>query len=156
NTGSIELTSSGNETDLQILPSGLTLEGGGKLILSGADSVVMGATSDATLTNVDNVISGAGQLGNGQLTLVNETAGIIDGNVAGGVLVLDTGGNIITNYGTIEASNGGTVEIRSGISNAGLLEVGAGSTMQIDSSVANSGTIETNGTLHISDALSGT
>ena len=118
--------------------------------------MIFGATADATLTNVDNIISGAGQLGNGQMTLVNEAAGVIDANATGHALVVDTGSNAVMNYGTIEATGGGELEIRSYVINAGILEVGAGSTMLIDNSVVNLGIIETSGTLDIFGTLSGT
>ena len=157
NTGTIALNSAGNQTNLEILVHGATLQGGGHITLSASNgNVIFGGTADAILTNVDNIISGAGQLGNGQLTIVNETAGVIDGNASGYVLVLDTGSNAVMNYGTIEASDGGKVEIRSNIINAGILEVGAGSTILIDNSVANSGTMETSGTLDVLGAVSGT
>jgi hypothetical protein len=108
------------------------------------------------LTNVDNIISGAGQLGDGQMTLVNESAGVIDGNATGHALVVDTGSNAVMNYGTIEATGGGELDINSNVNNAGILEVGVSSTMLIDNSVVNSGTIETSGTLDISGTVSGT
>ena len=41
-----------------------------------------------TLTNVDNTISGAGQIGAGQMTLINEGTIIATGTNA---LVIDTG-----------------------------------------------------------------
>jgi hypothetical protein len=66
-----------------------------------------------TLTNVDNTISGGGQLGNGQLTLVNEASGVIEGN--GGALIINTGGNTISNAGLME----GSLVIDSAINNIG-------------------------------------
>jgi hypothetical protein len=100
----------------------MTLEGGGQVILSDSyENMIVGTTANVTLTNVDNTISGAGQIGtgDGNLTLVNETAGTIDANVAGGILTLDTGSNIITNFGTLEASNGGELDVHSVVDNSG-------------------------------------
>ena len=157
NTGTLALNSMGDQTSLEILAPGVTLQGGGHVTLSDSgENVIFGATADATLTNVDNTISGAGQLGNGQMTLINEAAGVIDGNATGHALVLDTGSNAVMNYGMIEATGGGALEIRSYVINAGILEVGAGSTMLIDNSVVNLGIIETSGTLDIFGTLSGT
>ena len=57
-----------------------------------------------TFTNVDNVISGAGQLGGGSLTLINGGTIIANGANA---LVIDTGANDVTNNGTVEATGSG-------------------------------------------------
>ena len=157
NTGTIALDSTGSGTELELIQHGITLQGGGTLTLSdNSANAIFGTDPGVIFTNVDNTISGAGQLGNGQLTLVNEAAGTIDGNASGYVLVLDTGSNAVMNYGTIEATGGGGLEIKSDIINAGILYVDAGSTMLIDNSVANSGTMEISGTLDISGAVSGT
>ena len=69
------------------------------------------------------------------MTLVNEAAGTIDANIAGGVLTLDTG-NTIINYGVLEASNGGTLQVQDAVT--GGTAVIAGGTMEFDaaSSVA--------------------
>ena len=156
NTGTITLNSAGNQANLEILVHGATLQGGGHVTLSANNgNVIFGGATDAILTNVDNIVSGAGQIGAGQLTIVNEAAGVIDGNAVGYSLVLDTSDNAIMNNGTIEASNGGEVEIRSNIINAGLLFVSAGSAMLVDNSVANSGIIETSGTLDVLGLVSG-
>ena len=111
NTGTIALNSTGDQTELQIIGDGVTLEGGGKVTLSG-DAVITETGSAAVLTNVDNTISGAGQIGTGDgtLTLVNQTHGAIDADVAGGTLTLEPG-TVITNDGVLEATNGGTLQI---------------------------------------------
>ena len=94
NTGTIALNSTGDATNLQIIGGGVTLQGGGQLTLSdGHENVIFGTTAATTLTNVDNTISGAGQigLGDGNLTLVNEAHGTIDANISGGTLTLRYG-----------------------------------------------------------------
>jgi hypothetical protein len=113
NTGIIALNSTGDATELQIVGNGVTLEGGGQLTLSdNAANIIIGTGPNDTLTNVDNTISGAGQIGSGDgnLTLINEAHGTIDANVAGGTLTLETG-TTITNDGILEATNGGTLQI---------------------------------------------
>jgi len=128
NTGTIALNSTGDETDLQIIGDGVTLQGGGQIILSHShENVIFGTTAATTLTNVDNTMSGAGQIGigDGTLTLVNETAGTIDANVADGALTLDTG-NTIVNAGLLEASHGGTLQITDSVFNSGTLEANGG------------------------------
>src|SRR5204863_9619052 len=73
NAGTIMVGSAGYETDLEILVRGATLTGGGQLVLSDySQNFVFGGDTSAVLDNVDNWISGAGHLGNGQMTLHNE------------------------------------------------------------------------------------
>ena len=139
NSGTIALSSSGDQTELQIVGDGVTLQGGGQVILSdSSENIIVGANADATLTNVDNTISGAGQIGtgDGNLTLVNEAAGTIDANIAGGILTLDTG-NTIVNAGLLEATNGGTLDVQDGtIDNIGTgadgIMVDGSSTLRVD------------------------
>jgi len=124
NSGTIQLNSTGNETDLEILYQGAKLQGGGQVLLSDSDrNVIFGGSADTVLTNVDNTISGAGQLGAGQMTLVNE--GLI---LASGInsLVIDTGSNVITNAGTLEATGDGGLIVESAVNNAGHLWANGG------------------------------
>ena len=119
NTGVIALDSTGDETDLQLIENGVTLDGGGQIVLSDSDAnIIAGTSSTVTLNNEDNTISGAGQLGNGELSLTN--AGTID---ATGVhlLTINTGSNIVFNSGTLEASGAGGLRVASSIANSGVL-----------------------------------
>ena len=137
NTGKIALNASGDHTELQIIGDGVTLQGGGQLVLSdSAANDIVGTTSTTTLTNVDNTISGAGHIGvgDGNLTLINEAHGTIDANVAGGTLVVDTGHTVI-NAGLLEASNGGTLLIEDAVNGPGSgSAVINGGTLEFDSS----------------------
>ena len=133
NTGTIALNSSSDLTELQIIGDGVTLQGGGHVTLSDShENVIFGTTSASTLTNVDNTISGAGQIGSGDgtLTLVNEAHGTIDANISGGTLTLDTG-HTITNDGILEATNGGTLQIDDAVSGSGSAII-AGGTLIFD------------------------
>jgi hypothetical protein len=124
NSGTIALGAAGAETDLQIGGSGLTLLGGGKLTLSDSpENVVIGSSPDATLTNVDNVIVGAGQLGSGEMTLINEGTIIASGH---NPLLIDTGLNVISNSGVLESANGGELEVHSDVLNSGLVWANGG------------------------------
>jgi hypothetical protein len=119
NTGTIALNSTGDETDLELIQHGITLQGGGALTLSDSGAnAIFGTDPSVTFTNVDNTISGAGQLGEGQMTLVNE--GIIDATGTNS-LVLDTGSNLITNSGILEATGTGGLIVNSGVANSGSL-----------------------------------
>jgi hypothetical protein len=102
------------------------LSGGGALQLSNSrENIIEGATSTESLTNVDNTISGAGLIGNGQMILTNEKAGVIDGTLSAG-LVIDTGSNTIVNSGLIGASAGGSITINSAVTNYGVIEANGG------------------------------
>ena len=133
NTGTIALNSTGDHTELQIIGDGLTIEGGGKLMLSDSSAnAIVGTASTSTLTNIDNTIAGAGQIGSGDgtLTLVNQAHGTIDANVAGSTLTLETGSRI-TNNGVLEALNGGTLQILDPVNGSGSAII-AGGTMIFD------------------------
>ena len=133
NTGAIALNSTGDHTKLQIIGDGLTIEGGGKLTLSDCSAnAIVGTTSTSTLTNIDNMIAGAGQIGSDDatLTLVNQAHGTIDANVAGNVLMLETG-SLITNNGVLETVNGGTLQILDAVVGSGSAII-AGGTMIFD------------------------
>ncbi|OKO71616.1 Ig-like domain-containing protein, partial [Bradyrhizobium sp. NAS96.2] len=125
NTGTIELQASGDDTLLQLIQTGITLNGGGQVVLSDDDhNVIAGTASNVTLDNVDNVISGAGQIGQGSLTLSNE--GIIDATGTH-ALVIDTGANVIANAGTLEATGTGGLVLASAVANSGLIWANGGS-----------------------------
>jgi hypothetical protein len=124
NTGAIELSSTGDETALQLIEHGVTLTGAGHVDLSdSAENAIGGTSADVTLTNVDNTISGAGQIGAGQLTLINK--GTIDATDANS-LTVDTGVNAVTNSGTLEATGSGGLIVRSDVFNTGFLWANGG------------------------------
>ncbi len=119
NTGTIALNSTGDGTNLELIQNGITLQGGGALTLSdNSANAVFGTDPSVVFTNVDNTISGAGQLGEGQMTLVNE--GTIDASGTS-ALVLDTGSNVISNSGTLEATGAGGLIVNSAVANSGSL-----------------------------------
>ncbi|MBR1245105.1 adhesin, partial [Bradyrhizobium sp. AUGA SZCCT0274] len=137
NTGTIELNSTGAETDLQLIQHGIKLEGHGQVILSDStENVITGTVSGVTLTNVDNTISGAGQLGAGQMILINEGMIIATGSNS---LEIDTGANTIVNSGTLEATGSGGLVIDSNLDNSGLLWAN-GADITLNGSVTGGGT----------------
>jgi hypothetical protein len=141
NTGTIQLNSTGEETDLQLIEHGIALTGTGHVVLSDrAENVISGTSADVTMTNVDNTISGAGQIGNGKLTLINE--GTIDATGAK-PLTVDTGVNVVTNSGTLEATGSGGLIVRSDVVNTGVLWANGGN-------VALEGNVSGNGSALIS------
>ncbi len=146
NAGTIALNSTGDETDLQLIEAGVRLEGGGRILLSDSDAnIISGTSSGVTLNNEDNTISGAGQLGNGELTLTN--AGTIDATGTH-ALTIDTGSNLVTNSGILEASGSGGMMVASAIVNSGVLWAN-GATLTAQGAVSGNGaaTIDGIGTL---------
>jgi hypothetical protein len=126
NTGAIAIDSTGDQTELQIVGDGVTLEDGGRVTLSG-DAVIVVTSAASTLINVDNTICGAGRIGagDGALTLINKTHGTVDANVPGSTLILDTGVTI-TNDGVLEATNGGTPQMCDPVTGSGSAIVQGG------------------------------
>ncbi len=126
NSGTIAINSSGDQTELQITGNGAVLEGGGQVTLAG-DAVILGTTPATTLTNIDNTISGTGQIGagDGDLTLVNAAHGTIAANVFGATLTLDTGATI-TNDGVLEATKGGTLQVDDAVTGTGTALIEGG------------------------------
>ncbi|WP_433785494.1 beta strand repeat-containing protein [Pseudomonas frederiksbergensis] len=154
NSGTIELGSAGSATSLEVLFRGATLTGGGQVLLSdNAQNVIFGGSADTVLNNVDNRISGAGQLGAGQMVLIN--AGLI---MASGLnsLVLDTGTHTITNSGVLESTGPGGMTVASTVENTGHLWANGGDLRLLaDVTGDGSATIDGNATLTFSGAAHG-
>ncbi|MER8923789.1 Ig-like domain-containing protein, partial [Mesorhizobium sp. M0802] len=124
NSGLISLDSSGGDTLLQVIQHGVTLQGGGHVLLSdSAANIISGTGPGVTLVNVDNTISGAGQLGGGMLSLDNSGTIIATGSNA---LVIDTGGSVVVNSGTLEATGSGGLTITGGLANSGMIWANGG------------------------------
>ena len=136
NAGTIALDAAARDTHLQLIQNGVTLQGGGQLTLSdSAHNFISGSVPGVTLTNVDNTISGAGQLGAGQMTLVNDGTIVATGFHA---LVIDTGANVVTNSGTLAATGSGGLIVNSDIANSGLIWAHGGN-ITINGAVTGSG-----------------
>jgi hypothetical protein len=150
NTGGTIALGTGGEATLEI--SGVTAIDGGTVQLNGgSDSIIAvpGPTSEinapergATLSNAAT-IEGAGDIGSGDasLTLTNQSTGIIDANVSGEQLTINTGSNTITNLGLMEATNGGTLVVDSDLSNANAVTASGGTVTFDDVTVTNTGSI---------------
>ena len=106
NSGTIALESTGSSTSLEA-SGNVTLTGGGTVTMSNSSgNLIDEATSNSTLTNVNNTIEGSGDIGDNGLSLNNQSA--IDANQSS-ALVIDA--PAITNTGTLEATGGGTLQI---------------------------------------------
>ena len=105
NKNTVSVASNGYGTGLIIESPVVTLTGGGTVALSdNGNNYIYGTAASDVLDNVNNIIEGGGQLGNGTLTLVNATAGIIDASATNNQLVINTGAIAVANSGLIEAT----------------------------------------------------
>ena len=148
NSGTITLHDGGT---VKFSGSNLSLSGGGTITLTTDNltvNLIEGASGSNTLTNVDNTIQGAGNIGNGQMALNNQAT--IDANQVSHVgvnsaLVIQTSGGT-TNSGKLEATNKGTLILDGGtVTNTGqgsIISTGSGSTVELEN-----GVIVTGGTL---------
>jgi hypothetical protein len=131
--------------------AGATLAGGGRLELTNAaTNLVLGVSATTTLTN-DDVIFGAGDLGDGQMTLDNAAKGIIEGDDSV-ALTINTGTKTILNAGDIVAVTALTID--SGVDNTGEL-LADGGTLTVQEAVTGAGhaDVEGAGTLILKSAF---
>jgi fibronectin-binding autotransporter adhesin len=151
--GTLQLNSAGNVTELVLLGN-VTLSGGGVTLSNNAQNYIFGAVSADTLTNAET-IQGAGQIGHGQMTLVN--SGTINANQSAGITIAANGG--ITNTGTLEATGGATLALSSTgniVNTGGTIAANAGTVQVTNSSVSGGAVTLTgastlqlnNGTIH--------
>ena len=149
NLGQIDLSAGNNGTVLKITAAGVSLTGAGQVTLDNdSNNLLYGATAAATLTNVDNIISGAGRLGSGQLTLINDKAGVIDADDTT-PLLLNTGNATLANFGLIEATGSGGLQINNTTiddSKGGSLLAATGSAVSLASATIIGGLLRTTGT----------
>ena len=109
NSGTISLNSAGSFTYL-FIANGATLSGGGTINMSNNSQNGVDGNAGAVLTN-RSTIQGAGQIGD-HFTLANQ--GTINANLTGATLAVSNDDNATdTNSATLEATNGGILQIRS-------------------------------------------
>ena len=113
NVGAIGLASTGDATEL-IVDGNVSLKGGGRVGLGAAGaSAIVSNGSAAILTNVNNTIIGSGSVGDENLTIVNQSLGVIQANT-GQRMTLN---GKVANQGTLQAL--GTITINSDVDNTG-------------------------------------
>ena len=143
NSGDVKLNSAGNSTDLIANTGGLTLGGGGTVTMSNnGNNRIYGINGTTMLTNLDNTIRGAGQVGVNQLQLDNR--GTIEASISGATLTIDPSGSGAVNSGTLQALNGGILLLQGGTfdNTGGFVRAQAGSTVRLDSSTVSGGALE--------------
>ena len=154
NSGTILVNAGANNADLRIA-DGTMLTGGGNVILSDSPNARIWGTANngtETLTNVNNTISGAGQIGAGNLIeFINQSAGVIDATSATNALIItpttqsavvNPNGGGFVNQGLLEATAAGGLVLNGGQFNnkAAMIEaVGSGNNVTLENSVTISG-----------------
>jgi len=172
NAGTIALSSSGSLTNLIIGTGGtVTLQGGGNIALgNNGSNRIYSNTAGSVLDNLNNTISGAGQIlsNAGRLTLKNETAGIIDATGTVALTVSDfTGATTLLNTGILRSSNttagnGGLVLANTTVDNTGssnggrITAIGANTHVDLNSATIQGGTLTTSGGGVIQTVTTGT
>lgn len=140
NSGTISLT--GTASAGHLLATGpLSLGGGGKVLLGEGGSITGAAAADV-ITNIDNQITGDGELGGAASKLVNMVGGVIHETGATGMLIDAVK---MTNSGLIEASGTGFISVLSTVTNGGTIQADKGSMISLNAGVANAGVLEANG-----------
>ena len=143
-SGTINLSSIGNVTDLIISNANTTLSGTGTLTLgNNSQNFIFGSVGADILTN-SSTIQGSGNIGDGQMTMAN--SGTINANSGLGqnALFIQTSGGT-TNTGTLEATNGSVLQITGAsggnVTNTGgtIKAVGSGSVVQLTGGVVITG-----------------
>jgi hypothetical protein len=133
----------------------LSFGGNGQGVVALAGGTIEGNSANAeTLFNINNLISGSGHIGLGtdQLTLHNDTHGVIDANISGQVISIDTVATI--NAGKIEATGGGAVDFAGDITNSGSLDASDGSKLAFSNeTIANTGSINVDGSVAASQII---
>jgi hypothetical protein len=157
NTGTIAMLASGGYgTNLYVGPGAavgtVTLTGSGAITMSSEsnNSILAGFAGD-TLVNLNNTISGAGQIGNGgALALVNDAT--IDATALT-ALVIDTTATI-TNTKLIEATGRGGLVVDGTVQNAKGTILAAGSVVTLQNTDIVGGVLEGSGGGYIQDTSS--
>jgi hypothetical protein len=166
NNGTIGLNSAGSGTQMIIANPLVTLSGGGRVILSNnTTNAIVGNSPQFELLNVDNTILGGDGIGNGTLNpffLVNHAT---INATQGAALSVNTGQDVVTNTGTMEATGTGDLLLSSVINNAGgaILSSGTTALLQLSGAYIEGGnlvtaggaTISTSGTVSANSWLDG-
>jgi hypothetical protein len=158
NLGTINVDCEETTTDL-VISGPVTLDSGGTITLDGlADQIVGASDSELVnkLDNVDNTIQGAGNIGDGDhnLSVTNGSGGLIDANVTGHTLTINTG-NVFENDGTLGA-DGGRLVVDDNVCGSGSVFITDGGTADFVGTFDQPVTFEDASTLGLNNSYSGT
>jgi hypothetical protein len=140
NSGGLTLNSTGSITKL-LLTGNTTLGGGGTLTLSNNAANVISATASTDVLSNSSTIQGSGNIGNGQMGLVNNNAILANQSTP---LKIDSSSAGFNNKGTLTVNIGDTLNI-TGVANSFLNFNGTTGTLT-------GGTYIVNGTLQFDNA----
>ena len=112
NSGTVTITSTGSATDIEVQPVGATIDGGGLISLGGTTAARINGVSNPLLTIADQTIDGFGQIGANSIEIDNQ-GNLIDANADGQPLTIDPNADGMTNTGTLQASDGGILQLNS-------------------------------------------
>src|SRR6202043_1685302 len=101
NAGTITLGATNFGTGLS-LQGNVTLSGGGTVTLSNSGGNFIGGAAATDILKNAETIQGAGNIGNGQIGLLN--SGTINANQLTALIIQDGSGAVATNTGTLEAT----------------------------------------------------
>ena len=156
--GAVQLNSTGSFTELVVNGAGVTLSGGSVTMSNNANNYIFGAATADTLTNQET-IQGAGNIGNGRMTLVN--SGTINANQSAGMTIAANGG--ATNTGTLEATAGNSLTLSgTTVTNTGGKVLANTGSLKLINTTINGGAVTltgasllqlTNGIIHSSSTL---
>ena len=161
NQGTVTLASTGNNTELRFA-DGATISGGATIAMSTARSadLIFGLANSglATVTNVDNTIQGAGQIGGGGLIeFLNRASGSVNATSNAFVLIINpatasavttpNGGGFMK-QGLLEATGAGGLTLSGGqINNQGGVIQAIGTSVVSGSTIADGVWLENNVTV---------
>jgi hypothetical protein len=155
NYGIIALESATHLTDLQV-KAGAALDNIGTISMLGAHSRLVGLSVTAQLDNI-GVIIGRGAIGVTDLGVTNGASGVIE--ASGGTLVIETGGEFVTNAGVLAAASGATLVLDKGFvqqsATAGVIAAFSGGIVDLENEVVFGGTLSQAGTGVLRANLSG-
>ncbi len=128
---------------------GVRFSGGGTLALSDSTANLITAWNGGeTLRNVDNLIRGAGSVGNNSLQIVNEVGGRIEAD-ASNILSIDPA-STLTNAGTLRAIDGGRLRLQPGTfdgsAETSVIEALDGSAVELNGATIVGGLLRSEGT----------
>jgi hypothetical protein len=129
------------------------LGAGGTVQLENSGDRLISAGVGTTLENKTDIIEGAGTIGDANMSLNNELGGVINANVAGGLILNaeaeTSSSTFLYNAGIIEANTAAGVTIEAGMYSPGQLIANAGSKIVAQSDVFGAGTATINGAASI-------
>jgi len=152
NTGTIQLNSGGNFTELRISGSA-TLSGAGSVTLSdNVNNFILGNSGGESFTNQQTIVGPGGNIGDGNLMVSNQGTINATHSGVGNSVTIQPGSGGFTNTGILEATGGGSMILNGAslgaFANTGgtIQATGSGSVITLENNpVITGGTLTTSG-----------